>query len=553
MTRFLQILFIFFLGLAVNAVVLLEPKAISGPDLRIHYQWTVQFIEALREGIIYPRWAALSNLGLGDPTFIYIHPLFYYSAAAVHKLTGNIWSAILWVPALSNSVAAVIAFISLSRAVNTSIAFAMGVLVALSPYGFHLAHYQQFLPMHFAIYALVLYMVAWALRTGLARMVLLALAVGMLAASHILMAFMVLMVTAPVAVLHAAREAPKLRLRALVGDGLGVALGLSLAGVYLLPALTSQQLISPSGWYQPTYLDWRNSFLFQFFTLPPTGFRWFHLQWTIPALTLAITVFSIFAIWQTRSQKTRVWWLAVDATAITLLALLLGSELSYGLWEHSETLRRLQFPIRFLGVASITSLFGLGYAAPLLLATPRRIWAMAAVVCALLGSAGLQGLLEFKFSQEAQSAPSLSIPRDKFMGQPEMKPAGAGDAWSSYAKAGGLAAECKAQKLACATTLDLTHHKMWAIHATARTASLRLPLLWYPGWEIRVGPQAVPQPKDPASGLVTVQVPPGDTVVEAVWVGLPAQKIGAILSLSALIALCMITLSLYLQRFKSAV
>nr|WP_315244955.1 hypothetical protein [uncultured Albidiferax sp.] len=552
MKTIIKIFIIFFLGLAVNSIAFLEPQAIKGPDLRIHYQWTVQFIEALNEGVIYPRWAALNNIGLGDPTFIYIHPLFYYSTAAVHKLTGNIWSAILWVPALSNGIAATIAFISLSRVITSRVAFSIGILVALSPYGFHLAHYQQFLPMHFAIYALVLYMAAWAMRTGLARMVLLAVAVGMLAGSHILMAFMALVVSAPVALLHAARQPPKFRFRALMGDGLGVALGLSLAGVYLLPALTSQQLITPMGWYQPTHLDWRNSFLFQFFTLPSTGFRWFHLQWTIPSLTLVITAFNLFAIWKTRGQKTRIWWLAVDSTFITLLALLFGSELSYGLWEHSETLRRLQFPIRFLGVASITSLFGLGYTASILLATPRNTWAIAAITCALLGSTGLQGLLEFRFSQEAKNASNLSIPRDKFMGQPEMKPAGAGDAWGSYLKAGGLAAECQALKLVCTTTLNLTHHKIWSIHAAAPTTSVRLPLFWYPGWTIRIGPQATPQSKDPVSGLVMVLIPAGDTVVEAIWTGLPVQKIGTILSLSALIALCLIALKLYLRRSQSA-
>jgi uncharacterized membrane protein len=52
-------------------------------DLLIHLQWSDQFLAALREGWLLPRWAAASHEGLGDPTFMYYQPLFYYVTSAL--------------------------------------------------------------------------------------------------------------------------------------------------------------------------------------------------------------------------------------------------------------------------------------------------------------------------------------------------------------------------------------------------------------------------------------------------------------------------------------
>jgi hypothetical protein len=47
-------------------------------DLLVHLQWSDQFLSALRDGVPLPRWAHASVNGLGDPTFVYYQPLFYY-------------------------------------------------------------------------------------------------------------------------------------------------------------------------------------------------------------------------------------------------------------------------------------------------------------------------------------------------------------------------------------------------------------------------------------------------------------------------------------------
>jgi uncharacterized membrane protein len=52
-----------------------------------------QFIEALQEGIIYPRWAHLNFWGYGSPAFILYSPLAYYLVAFFSIFTGSLITA----------------------------------------------------------------------------------------------------------------------------------------------------------------------------------------------------------------------------------------------------------------------------------------------------------------------------------------------------------------------------------------------------------------------------------------------------------------------------
>jgi uncharacterized membrane protein len=47
-------------------------------DIPTHLRWAEQFADALRDGQLLPRWAHAAMLGLGDPSFVYYQPLFYY-------------------------------------------------------------------------------------------------------------------------------------------------------------------------------------------------------------------------------------------------------------------------------------------------------------------------------------------------------------------------------------------------------------------------------------------------------------------------------------------
>jgi hypothetical protein len=448
------------IAFAVHWVALGETRVVNGPDAKIHFRWALQFATSLADGTWYPRWATYSYLGLGDPTFLYIHPLFYYLTAAINVLTQDIWKSILLVGAISSATAALATYWVTSQHASRVFALCAALAIAISPYAFHLAHYQQFLPMHFAMPMLVLFIGSVWTPSDRWRIPLIAVSLALLVGSHILVAFMALICTGTVVVWRLLRSDGARRL--IVQYGLGVMLGLGLSAAYLLPAMTTQHLVTPAGWYAPVYLDWKNAFLLQYFTLPGHGYRWFHLQWTIPLLTVMACVAAGLFLWLAKARRDASWWKAAEMLAMALFALILGSELTYPLWDNIGFFRRIQFPLRFLQLASIAALIALMWSAHLLPST-KRFRASAAIFLFLLGNAAMLGALERQFSIEAKPALSVSAPGRALGGQPEMKPASAGNAWRQYVDQGGWLSDCKNLRITCAQVTDQSHHKVWVV------------------------------------------------------------------------------------------
>ena len=47
----------------------------KGHDAAWHYRWASGFINALKEGSLYPRWHTEANFGQGSPVMLYYPPL----------------------------------------------------------------------------------------------------------------------------------------------------------------------------------------------------------------------------------------------------------------------------------------------------------------------------------------------------------------------------------------------------------------------------------------------------------------------------------------------
>jgi uncharacterized membrane protein len=59
-------------------------------DTYAYTSWAWQFIEALKDGVIYPRWTHLDFWGYGSPTFILYSPLSFYLISLYNVFTGSI-------------------------------------------------------------------------------------------------------------------------------------------------------------------------------------------------------------------------------------------------------------------------------------------------------------------------------------------------------------------------------------------------------------------------------------------------------------------------------
>jgi uncharacterized membrane protein len=88
----ISITIIFFLSL----LLMLRQLASTGyftvivEDAFIYPSWAWQFIEALKEGNVYPRWLPLDFWGYGSPTFLLYPPLAFYMTAFFNLFTGSV-------------------------------------------------------------------------------------------------------------------------------------------------------------------------------------------------------------------------------------------------------------------------------------------------------------------------------------------------------------------------------------------------------------------------------------------------------------------------------
>ena len=87
-----SILFLFFLSALMMLRQLKTPGYFSVfvADSFVYTSRAWQFIEALKEGIIYPRWLPLNFWGYGSPTFIVYSPLAFYLVALFNVFTGSL-------------------------------------------------------------------------------------------------------------------------------------------------------------------------------------------------------------------------------------------------------------------------------------------------------------------------------------------------------------------------------------------------------------------------------------------------------------------------------
>src|SRR5689334_849992 len=103
-------------------------------DMIIHWPRMLAFDEALRSGVLLPRWLGGMNGGYGAATTLFYAPLLYYALSAAHAITGD-WAAALELVVALAAVGSGLAMYASARAVWSPGASAVAALFyVLSPY-----------------------------------------------------------------------------------------------------------------------------------------------------------------------------------------------------------------------------------------------------------------------------------------------------------------------------------------------------------------------------------------------------------------------------------
>lgn len=512
-------------ALVGNAVLLFHDQLIPGVDLYTHYRWALQFHQALAEGVLYPRWIAAASYGLGEPAFVYYPPAYFYLVSLVQGVTGDLWTSMKVVATSASFFAGLVAYAITRRAVGVGWALLAAVLVQTMPFLLFMQGYLNTFPWHASVPLILL--VVYGTLTPSKNLLnwRLSVALALLAMTHILAALMVLLCL-PWAFLTLERSGPgEGRWRALAGWGFSVTVGLFLAMLYLLPALTTWDLINPEAWNYSKTVDWRTAFAFPVITSRVWGVRWFGPQWILASSVLVLAAVATAAAYRLHRHRIALPHGLATLLCIAWAALILASEISYPLYTVLGPLRKVQYPYRFLCVAAPAATIAGVLALWGVVRQEQRLGWRVVFALPLIGSAALFGFLQMAiFSQGSHPLLSPKLLRAHF-GAPEYYTASRKPGWVAYVNSGGMHGACTRAGGSGSVLVDRTHEKRWLVVARS-DMTLPLPVFAYPAWSISVDGQPRPSATDPTTGLLAVRLPAGEHTIRVVWSGLPEERAG---------------------------
>ncbi|MBV8114855.1 MAG: hypothetical protein JO300_08940 [Silvibacterium sp.] len=320
-----------------------------GHDFDFHLESWMEVLRHWREGVLYPHWAASANYGAGEPRFVFYPPLSWMLGALLSLVMP--WIRVPLVFTMVALAAMGASFLRMAREwMPEDNATVAACLYVANPYVLFIA-YERAAYGELLAGAWMPLLVLLALRTKPATLGLAVVVAGLWltnAPAAVMGCYALAVIVAVVAIVE--------RRWALIGRAAGgTALGLALAGFYLVPAIYEQRWVE----IQRAIAEGmrvEDSFLFGH-----TG-EAFHDQVLRTASWIAVAVLAatvVAAVLSFRARKGGLW-LPLIVLAATIACLLLP--FSEAVWRDAPEMRFLQFPWRWLLLLSLVFAALLGLA-----------------------------------------------------------------------------------------------------------------------------------------------------------------------------------------------
>jgi hypothetical protein len=352
-TAFLVILPFFFLG---NA---------SGHDFEFHVNSWMEVLGQWRQGILYPRWAALAQYAYGEARFIFYPPASWMLGAALGALLP--WKAVpgayVW---LALTLSGCSMFLLARRWLDRRDAIFAAAFYAANPYYIVIVYWRSAFAELLAG-ALLPLLLLYVLRLEEEPEAVVPLG-GIVAAAWLTNIPSAVMVNYSLTLLLLILAVLKRSPRVLLQGATAVLFGAALAAFFLVPAAYEQRWVNIAEVLSPGVRPQDN---FLFVKINDVDHNRFNLLISLVAsaemIVLAIALF-LSRSW--RRRHPHLWW---TLSGWALLALLLNFSFTAFLWEYLPELRYLQLPWRWLLCVNV--------AFALFLTMASRRWIVRLLIC----------------------------------------------------------------------------------------------------------------------------------------------------------------------------
>jgi uncharacterized membrane protein len=525
-----------------------------GQDFDFHLQNWQELVAHWQHGAIYPHWAESANYLAGEPRFVFYPPLSWIAGGLLGVILPWTWTPVAFT--LLALLGAAFSFRAMAREwMPEDSATVAACLYVVNPYMLFVAYERGAMAELLAAAWLPL-LVLYGLR---AKRSFLPLAITV-AAIWLTNAPAGVMGCYMLAVLVAVTAAQEKNGRLIGRAAGGVALGLGLAGFWLIPALYEQRWVEIARAIGPL-MRVEDSFLFGYAKLAgASADERFNIVYhnqvlrTVSWIAVALIVGAVVTAWLARRKRNAIWMpMVVVGAGVSILQL----RWSDGVWWLAPELKFLQFPWRWMMVLGLVfaALAGLALRGE---AATRRAIAVRAVVMLLLagGMAVLSSMLFWQPCDEEDNvqAQIATFHDGGFEGSDEYTPQGADNSEiqqglpqvrllktpNAEGTSEGNNPQWTAdptQEISAGVTVDRwnpEHKSVTIVSEQPGYAVLRL--MDYPAWRVTRNDAEVRDRVRRADGLMAIPIEAGTNRIDVQWRITNDQSAGIGLSLVALAA-----------------
>ena len=341
----------------------------SGHDFEFHVNSWMEALAQWKQGIIYPRWAALAHFGYGEARFIFYPPISWLLGALLGALLP--WKL---VPAALVFVALTLSgcsmFLLARRYLGRPDAIFAAALYAANPYYLVIVYWRSAFAelLAGALLPLLLLEILELPDTRHRAVIPLGLLVAAAwltnAPSAVMINYSLALLIATIAIL---RRSPKV----LLYGAAAAILGAGLAAFYIVPAAYEQKWVEIAQVLAPGVRPQDN---FLFTILEDIDHNRFNFLVSLVAAAQIVMLAGAALLSRFhRRESPQLWWVLVSWS---LLSALLMFSFSFFLWQHLPKLRFVQLPWRWLLCLNVPF--------ALLTTMAWRRWAARALVCAAM-------------------------------------------------------------------------------------------------------------------------------------------------------------------------
>jgi hypothetical protein len=343
----------------------------SGHDFEFHLFSWMEVLSQWKQGIVYPRWAALAHWGYGEARFVFYPPASWTLGAALGALMPwkTVPGAYIWIALTASGMSM---FVLARHCLPPRDAIFAAALYTANPYYIVVVYWRSAFAelLSGALLPLLLYLLLRA-QDG-ARKMIIALSLLVAAAwlinlpAAVMLNYSLALLVVLSALLH---RSPRL----LAYGGTAVVLGAALAAFYIIPAAYEEKWVNIAEVLAPGVRP-QDNFLFTTIADPDHN-RFNFLVSTIALAEIVVLAGTLWWAYRRRAEQRAAWWLLVLWMSSAILLMFSFTSI---FWQHLPKLRFVQLPWRWL------LSFNVGFALWLTMGT-RRWLSRIALCVGLLG------------------------------------------------------------------------------------------------------------------------------------------------------------------------